>query len=147
MNHTTRFFINYLLNTLPYPSLTTAVPQHLSVERHAAIPVVYVEGADDLLLRFDPYQLARTKPERRLWGLVQFALNEREPTPSHGSTRRSGSSLRIASCAMLKTPINKHANIAQPPTFPDRTSRMYEFAFQGAIRSGVARSNSVAWQA
>ena len=43
--------------------------------------------------------------------------------------------------------LQKDINIAQPPTFPAWTSRTYELTFQGAIRSGVARSNSVAWQA
>jgi hypothetical protein len=82
VNHATRFFVDYLLNTLPYSSFTTAVHQHLWVERHAAIPVVYVEGADDLLFRFDPYHLAWTKPERRVWRLVEPTLNEWEPAPT-----------------------------------------------------------------
>jgi hypothetical protein len=82
VNHVPRFFVDYLRNALPYAGFTTAVDQHLRVERHATIPVVYVERADDLFLRFDPYHVARTKPELRFWGLVQSALDERKPPPA-----------------------------------------------------------------
>jgi len=63
-------------------------PQYLNisgVERYVAIPV-YVQDADDLILRFDLSQLARTKSEHRFWRRVQSALNEWEPgSPRIGS--------------------------------------------------------------
>ena len=46
----------------------------------------YVQDADDLILRFDLSQLARTKSEHRFWRRVQSALNEWEPgSPRIGS--------------------------------------------------------------
>ena len=46
----------------------------------------------------------------------------------------------VVSCALLTPLSTSTANIAEPPTFPDRTSRMYGLALQGDIGSGVARA-------
>ena len=66
------FFVDYLMNTLPSPGVATAVPQHLRGRTICRDSGVYVQDADDLILRFDLYQLARTKSEHRSWAVCNL---------------------------------------------------------------------------
>ena len=52
-----------------HPGLSSAVPQHLRVERQPPVAVVQVKRPDDLFLAPDPDELPGLQVERVVWGL------------------------------------------------------------------------------